>query len=186
MTRVKPRNSITSRDQAEAAMSRINQIDMQFAAWDLKEATAVSLIREQFAELRKDNNHIGLEAERALLMKELQDWAEVDSQNWEKKTLETPFGKFGFRVSQPAVVLVRKVARSFKHALELLQGKMPEFVRQVPEVDKEAILAAERAGHLDERALKACGLEIKQEDEFWVESTASKDLEAAAKKLRAA
>jgi len=167
-------------------MARINQIDMQFADWDLKEATAVSLVREQFAAMRKDNNYIGIEAERSLLIKELQDWAEVDSQNWDKKSLETPFGKFGFRVSQPAVVLVKKVARSFKQALELLQGKLPQYVRQVPEVDREAILAAGREGCLDERALKTCGLEIKQEEEFWVESAASKELEEAAKKLRAA
>lgn len=186
MARVKPKNSITSRDQAEAAMSRINQIEVQFANWDLKEAAAVGYIREQFAGLRKKNNCIGLEAERALLMKELQVWAEADSHNWEKKSLETPFGKFGFRVSQPAVVLVKKVARSFKQALEFLQGTLPEYVREVPEIDREAILAADRNGSLEKGVLKACGLEIKQEDEFWVESAASKDLEEAAKKLRAA
>lgn len=186
MARVKPRNMITSRMQAEEAMSRLNQIDTQFAEWDLNEAHAIAQIREQFVEHRKEHNYAGLEAERALLMKELQDWADVDSANWDKKTLETPFGRLGFRVSQPAVVLVKKVARSFKHALELLQGKMPKFVRLAPEIDKEAILAADRDKTLDEKTLKMCGLEVVQDDEFWIESNAAKDLEKAAKKLKAA
>ena len=147
MSRVKPKNSITSRDQAETAMSKINQIDMQFAAWDLKEANAVALIREQFAAMRKDNNYIGLEAERALLMKELQDWAEVDSHNWDKKSLETPFGKFGFRVSQPAVVLVKKVARSFKQALELLNGIIQKASAQGREPTPTEAASSEKAPH---------------------------------------
>lgn len=186
MARVKPKNSIANRQQAEAAMARLNAIDRQFAQWDMAEANAVSKVREEFSETRKKGNYVGLEAERALLIKEIQAWADVDSATWEKKTLETPFGNLGFRVSQPAVVLVKKVAKSFKQAIELLRAKMPEFVREVPEIDKEAILAADRDDTLNHLVLQKCGLEVKQEDEFWVESAASKDLEEAAKKLRAA
>lgn len=186
MARVKPKNMITNRAQAEAAMSKINQIDRQFAEWDLNEAQAVAKIREQFAAHRKKSNYIGLEAERSLLIKEIHAWAEVDSANWEKKTLETPFGKLGFRVSQPTVVLVKRVAKSFKQALDLLKATLPDFVREISEIDKEKILAAERDKILDATGLKMCGLEVKHDDEFWIESNAAKDLDEAAKKLKAA
>lgn len=186
MARIKPKNMIASRNEAESAMARINAIDRQFAEWDMNEAGAVAVIREEFAARRKKANYMGMEADKALLIKELEAWAEKDAATWEKKTMETPFGNMGFRISQPAVVLYKKAARSFKAAVELLQTGLPQFVRQTPDVDREAILAAERAGELDERELRACGLEVKQEDEFWVESAASKDLEEAIKKLRAA
>lgn len=186
MARVKPRNSITNKQQAESAMERINSIDRRLAEWDLKEAHEVSLIRARFSEIRTKGNITGMEAEKELLIKELHAFAEIDSATWSKKTFETPFGSIGYRVSQPAVVLVKKVAKSLKQAVELLQEKLPDYIRKTPEVDKEAILAADRDKTLDETLLKSCGLEVKQEDEFWVESKASKDLDEAAKKLRAA
>ncbi len=186
MARIKPKNTISNRYQAEAAMAMINTIDRQFAEWDMNEAGGVAVVREEFAALRKKGNCAGMEAEKTLLIKELEAWAEADSATWGKKTLETPFGNMGFRISQPAVVLFKKAARSFKAAVELLSASMPQFVRQTPDVDREAILAAERVGELDERLLRGCGLEVKQEEEFWVESAASKDLEEAVRKLRAA
>jgi len=186
MARVKPKNTITSRTLAEAAMGEIDSIDRQFGEWDMNEAKAVAVVRELFMRVRKENNYAGLEAKRALLMKELEAWAEADSANWEKKTLETPFGRLGFRTSTPAVVLVKKVAKSFKAALYWLDLDFPEFVREIKEVNKEAILAEHAAKKLNAEKLRACGLEVKQADEFWIESNAAKDLEEASKKLRAA
>ena len=186
MARVKPRNTITTKQQAETAMEKINSIDQQLAEWDLKEAQEISLLRARFSEVRTKGNIAVMEAEKELLIKELHAFAEVDSATWVKKTLETPFGNIGYRMSQPTVVLVRKVAKSLKQATELLKAKLPKFIRNTPEIDKEAILSADRDKTLDKVLLKSCGLEIKQEDEFWIESKASRDLEEAAKKLRAA
>jgi hypothetical protein len=59
-------------------------------------------------------------------------------------------------------------------------------VREIPEIDKAQILADKTAGVLDSERLAECGLAVKQDDEFWIETAASKDLEDAAKKLRAA
>lgn len=187
MARVKPKNMIMNREQAESAMKTIDDIDRQFAEWDLNEAKAIAVIREQFTKIRKDSNYAGLEAQRALYLKELEAWAEADRANWGKKTIETPFGRLGFRTSTPAVALIQKVAKSFSAALDWLEiNELPQFVREVKEVDKEAILAEHAAKTLDEKALAACGLKVRQKDEFWVESSASKDLEKAAKALKAA
>lgn len=186
MARLKPKNTITTRSQAEAAMSKLNEIDRQLAAWDLEEADAIAAVRQDHADLQRKGGRPGYEAEKALIIKEVEAWAETDKERWEKKTQETPFGSFGFRVSQPTVVLIKKVAAKFDTALALLQNLMPLYVREVPQIDKEKILSDARNDLLLEGALAKCGLKVNQDDEFWVETNASKDLETAAKKLRAA
>lgn len=186
MARIKPKNGITTRAQAEAAMSKLNDIDRQLASWDMEEADSIAAVRKTCAEIQRKGGRPGMEAEKALLMKEMEAWAEGDVATWEKKSIETPFGSFGFRVSNPTVALIKKVASKFDVAIELLQSSMKKYVRQVPQVDKEKILADERNNEIDVTALARCGLKVIQEDEFWVETTASKDLETAAQKLRAA
>ncbi len=184
--RIKTKNSIKTKADAEAAMAKLNNIDMQLASWDLDEATEIAGVRERHAVNQKKGGRIGYEAEKALILKELEAWAEADVPHWEKKTMETNFGNLGFRISTPAVVLVKKIARNFKEAVELLKAKMPEYVRQTPEIDKEKILAASRDETLKTDTLEKCGLKVDQADEFWIETNASKDLEEAAKRLRAA
>lgn len=188
MARVKPQSMINTKAQAEEAMAKIDAIDRQFADWDLAEAEAVIKVREKFAEKRQQTNYIGLQAERSLLIKELEGFADRDCGTWEKKTFETPFGCFGFRITPPTVALVKRVSKTYDRAVESLEfEKMTEFIRTKKEVDKEAILAAHKEGTLDALKLEVvCGLKVKQEDEFWLESRASKDLDEAAKKLRAA
>lgn len=184
--RIKPKNSIKSKADAEVAMAKLNNIDMQLAAWDLEEASEIAEVRERHAGIQKKGGRIGHEAEKALILKELEAWAENDVQHWEKKTMETSFGNMGFRISSPAVVLVKKIARNFKEALEFLRAKMPEYVREAFEIDKEKILAASRDETLKTDTLEKCGLKVDQAEEFWVETNASKDLEEAVKRLRAA
>lgn len=185
--RLKPKNSVTCLDQAESALARIDEIDRQFAGWDLGEAEAVQKVRDEFNEKRKAGGSLTLETQRAFLARELEAWAEADAPNWgKKKTVATAYGSFGYRVSQPAVILVKKVARSFKAALELVEKRLPTYVRTVSEIDKEAILAADRDAVLDTRELRECGLEVRQVEEFWLESNAAKDLEKASRKLKAA
>ncbi len=187
MARIKVKNTITTAAQAEAAIARIDATDRQFAQWDLEEAEAVQRVREEFAEKRKAGGYAGLEAERALLVRELEAWAETASADWKKKTMEFTCGRLGFRVSQPAVKLVRKVARSFKAALSLLENSpVSYYIRHEPKIDREQILADYREGDLDLPALSKCGLTVDQTEEFWVESNASKDLDDAAKRLRSA
>lgn len=186
MARLKPKNSINTQDQAIAAMGRLNQIDTQLAQWDLYEAEQITKVREEHANLQKKAGRPGLEAEKALLIKELEAWAQEASATWEKKTFETPFGRLGFRVTTPAVALIKRVAKSFKDAVELVRQYLPDFVRQCYEIDKEKILSAEREGTLEMDKLARCGLTVEQKEEFWVETAASKDLDEASKKLKCA
>ncbi len=186
MARLKPKNSIKSKEQAEAAMARLNQIDTQLAGWDLDEAENIALVRETHVNTQNKAGRPGLETEKALLVKEIESWALEAQTSWEKRTLETPFGRMGFRVGTPAVALIKRVARTFKDAVELLLKLLPAFVRETPEIDKEAILAADREGSLDVGKLNRCGLMVDQEEQFWIETNASKDMDEAAKKLKCA
>ena len=186
MARLKPKNTITSRSQAEAAMSKLNEIDRELAVWDLSEADAIATVRQEHADAQRRGGRPGFEAEKALLVKEIEAWAETAAATWPKKTMETPFGSIGFRVSQPTVVLIKKIASKFDYALTFLQQRLPEYVRSVPQIDKDRILSDARSEILDAGALANCGLAVNQDDEFWLETNASKDLESAAKKLRAA
>lgn len=189
MARMKPKNRINSKAQAEAAMASLNKIDTELARMDLDEADAIAAIREKYARMQREAGRVSMEAEKALLVKELEAWAEADKEHWPKKTMETPFGCLGFRVGNPAVVLVKKVAKNLDAALALLQARLKAYVRDVPQIDKEKILAAARDEETwpqEEVELAKCGLAVKQDDEFWIETSASKDLEAAAQKLRAA
>ncbi|GAB62676.1 MAG: hypothetical protein DWB56_14780 [Candidatus Jettenia sp.] len=186
MARVKPKNSIRTVSDMEAAMSRLNQIDTRLAQWTLEEAHDIALVREEHDKNQKKAGRTGLEAEKALLIKELEAWAEEASATWGKRTLETPFGRLGFRVSTPAVTLLKRVAKNFKDAAELAMLYLPDFVRKSYEIDKEKVIAAESQGTLDKNILSQCGLSVEQKDEFWLETAASKDLDEAAKKLKVA
>ncbi len=184
--RIKPKRQIMTREAAEAALARLNQIDTALVRWCLAEAEAVAAVRQAHAEKQRDGGRIGFEAEKALLVKELEEWAKEASATWERKTLETSSGRLGFRMTTPSVVLIKRIAKKFENAVELLMLTLPDFVRTVYEVDKEKILATDRADGLDREALNRCGLDIYKEDEFWVETGASKDLDEAAKKLKSA
>lgn len=186
MARIKPKNSIKTQDQAVAAMGKLNQIDTQLAQWDLCEAEQIAKVREEHVDLQRKAGRTGMEAEKALLIKELEMWSQDTSAAWERKTWETAFGRMGFRVSTPAVIVIKRVVKNFKEALELAMLYLPDFVRQSYEIDKEKILSAERSGILDVNELARCGLTIDQRDEFWLETAASEDLKKAAQKLKGA
>ena len=186
MARIKPKNSIKSKEAAIAAMARLNQIDTQLARWNLCEAEDIALVREDHHRLQKNAGRIGHEAEKALLLKELEAWAEEAAAAWPKRTMDTPFGRLGYRKTTPAVKVIKRMVKSFAEAVDLALLQFPQFVRKVFEVDKEAILAADREGEISCEELARCGLVVDQKDEFWVETTASKDLDEAAKKLKCA
>lgn len=182
--RTKPRNKITSRAEAEEAMERLNEIDRYFNTWALTEAKEIADIKKKYAEHRANGSVPELQQEKALLLRELEAWAEADRESWGKKSIDTPFGRFGFREGNPAVQLVKKVAKSFDAALELLQKHLPQYVRRAPEIDRDAILADDRLEKLNAAELRGCGLKVGQKEDFWVETAASQDLERALKELK--
>jgi len=186
MARTKPKDQITTLTDAIKAMKTINETDIKTAHWEIEEAKALSLVKEEFAEVRMKNKYGELISEKKLLVKDLQSWAKKEEPKWKTKTLTTPFGRLGFRKSTPAVKLIKRIAKNFKEALEWLKNnRFDEYIRTVEEIDKDAILADVRDKEITNEDIEACGLKVDQKDEFWVESNAASDLDKAVKELKA-
>ena len=186
MARTKSPNAIKVNDDAVEAVARINLIDKTIADLDLKEADAIARVRDTYAKKRVDKNCSNLEAEKKVLLKELEVFAKMTFDSWKSKTFTTPFGKFGYRRSGPKVVLIKTVVSSATKAIELLRKKMPKLVSTKHSINKKAINVLNTDGSLDLEKLQKCGLAIENKDEFFVESNAAKDLGEAEDKLKAA
>ncbi len=96
---------------------------------------------------------------------------------------ETSLARFGVRKGLPTVV--KTVSAAWKKLAELFfeSGTLKRFTRATPEVDKERILAAWRdaeSGDAEIAApaiqarneLRAHGIDVTQDDSFWVEAKA--------------
>jgi len=87
---------------------------------------------------------------------------------------ETTLAKFGIRLGNPTVAKTVKTA--FKVlALKFLESSvLCRWVRQTPELDKEAILSTFRDNDAtkDQNALMRAGITVEQKDEFWVKAKA--------------
>jgi hypothetical protein len=184
MPRTKPKNKITTRQEAESAMARLCEIERMLASLALTEAEEIAHVRKRHAGYREAIDIPALEAEMSLHVRELQAWAHGAREEWPQKTLATPWGSLGYRTPPKAVALIKAIAKNEKEALHLLECYLAAYVRKVPTIDKEGILAADREGKLDAEALRECGLKIQQKEEFWLETTASEELKAAAERLK--
>ncbi len=186
MARTKSPNAIKVNDDAIEAVARINLIDKTIANLDLKEADAIAKVRDVYAKKRADKNCSNLEAEKKVLLKELEFFAKMTFDTWKNKSFTTPFGKFGYRRPGPTIVLIKTLASSMAKATELLRKKIPKLVVTKYSINKTAITASNAEGTLDREKLEACGLTIENIPEFFMESNAAKDLSDAEKKLKAA
>jgi phage host-nuclease inhibitor protein Gam len=93
--------------------------------------------------------------------------ANRESEFSKKKSMELSHGSIGFRVGQWKVSqrLGFKVAQS----LALLRDKAYRFVRQKEEIDKEAIIN-EREREEVMAIVRECGLELTQEETFYIKT----------------
>jgi len=96
---------------------------------------------------------------------------------------ETALARYGVRKGLPTVI--KTVTAAWKKLAEMFSDsdKLRRFTRATPEVDKEKILAAWRDAESGDDAisapaaqakaeLKALGIDVAQDDAFWVEAKA--------------
>ena len=107
-----------------------------------------------------------MEAEAKDLRGELVTWAKANPQEVQKgtKTIVLPSGDISHRINPPSLQLVK--GWNWERVLGAVIAKMPNFIRQVPEVDKANILAQR-----DELAseLPGVGLRVQQKEEWKVD-----------------
>lgn len=84
----------------------------------------------------------------------------------DKKSIEFGTGIIGFRTDPPSLGLLSEW--TWKKALKAVQELIPTYIRNKPEIDKEAILAS-REESLMQNAIKGCGMKFVQEEKFFID-----------------
>lgn len=180
----KNKEEITSLEEAKQAMGDINKYDNSLAGYYEQEANAIARIRSQFHTGSVNAERQALEAAKKERIKELELFAKKHRKEWDGKSVQTPFGSFGFRKGQPCVVLVKKVCKTIDEALGKIKETFPKFIRLKEEINKERIL--EEAALLSEEELQSVGLKIEQREPFFIKTLSTEKLDEASKKLKSA
>ena len=150
---------IEDRNDAEAAMN-----DLALAANNRRKF----ITRLDAEKLASENKYAACISECDELIAEfeaaLEAWATANAAEFgKKKSLKFASGTIGFRDGQPKLEKTSK-AITWERCLEAVQHLLPNFIRTVPEIDKEAIIAqrAELAPILPQ-----CGLKVIQGERFY-------------------
>lgn len=108
-----------------------------------------------------------LTTEQDLAFEHLQHFANTNPELFEKKK-STSFahGIIGFRTATPKLALIKGF--TWASVLTLVKDKLPTFVRTKEEVDKESLLAQRNDEGMADY-LKKCGMEVAQDETFYVE-----------------
>lgn len=102
------------------------------------------------------------------LLTAAETWATANPAEFGKvKSVKLLHGTVGFRTTTPALLPLNK-KWNWKTITAAVMHRLPNFIRNKPEVDKEAILA-QREELAGLGALEACGLKVSQEETFFVE-----------------
>ena len=98
----------------------------------------------------------------------LEVWASANPSEFGKaKSLQFPAGTIGFRTGMPKLALALR-KWTWKQALAAVQSFLPNFIRSIPEIDAEALIA-QREEEPVQAALKKCGLKVVQDESFYVD-----------------
>jgi phage host-nuclease inhibitor protein Gam len=73
----------------------------------------------------------------------------------------------GFRTGTPKLALAKR-GGNWNAALECVKAFLPAFIRNKPEIDKEALIA-QRDDEPVKWALPQCGLKVTQGESFYIE-----------------
>jgi phage host-nuclease inhibitor protein Gam len=161
---------IKSREEAEAVMNELaTAANQQRSFLALRDEEVLALNSKYEVDLAECSEMLKLKTDA------LRAWAECNPQEFTKgrKSIDMLSGTLGFRTGTPKLAPLSR-AFTWDKCIELLRAaamwKM--FVRTKEEVDKEGILGAaaaaqDKAGFSDD--LKRVGLQVKQEESFFVE-----------------
>jgi phage host-nuclease inhibitor protein Gam len=153
---------LQSRDEAEAALR-----DLALAVNKQRKLIAdrdqqVLLLNKAF-----ESPLAELDQKVATQTDALRAWAEANPDQFPKdrKSLQMSAGILGFRTGTPKLALLSR-AWNWDKVLQAVQQWLPNFIRNKPEVDKEAIL-----GQSDDLAefLPRVGLKVVQDESFFIE-----------------
>lgn len=174
--------TIKSRAQAEQVLGEVRNLRLDHTALAIELEGARKELDDRFgADMQALLEGIDERNERLMV------WAESNEEEFGKnRSLMMVHGEIGWRKDPPT--LVKKVRTAWKKMVDIIKEKLGEqYVRNNPDVDKEKIKAAYKAGLLSEAQLKAASLSVEQEDRFFVEPRIEdSDVRVAVEKRRVA
>jgi phage host-nuclease inhibitor protein Gam len=159
-----PAISLTTRDAAEAAMNEIalaTNNKRKLAAQRDKQVLEINAHFERdFAEA---------DAYIAVRTDALRQWADAHPEAFAKgrKSIDFLSGILGYRTGTPKLALLNR-AWNWDKVTDAVCGWLPNFIRNKPEVDKEALLA-QRDEPIIKETLPRVGLKVVQEESFYIE-----------------
>lgn len=156
-----------TREQAEAAFSQFAQADAEEQQLMADMDAQIARIREHYRPLLQERAD-----QKATAFEQMQSFAiEHKSRLFtQKRSLETPYGTFGFRTTTPA--LKTRPGFTWPAVTELLKQHLPAFVRVKEEPAKDRLIAAVRHSSdaaIPLSALEKCGLYVDQSETFFVD-----------------
>lgn len=155
-----------TREQAESAFSRFAAAAAEEQQLTTDMNVKIDQIREYYRPLLQECSDVKTNA-----FEQMQSFAvEHKSQLFtQKRSLETPYGTFGFRTTTPA--LKTRKGFTWPAVTQLLKQFLPGYVRVKEEPAKDLLLAAARrpADETTLSQLERCGLYIDQSETFFVD-----------------
>lgn len=161
---------LTRLSEVEKAANELQRIKAQISARTAKANEEISKVRDAAVEELGD-----LEEQAIRLESSIQKFAEANRDDEElfaggKKSIELDSCTIGFKLGRASIVL--RDGWSEQDAVTELQGnRLHSYVTKKEEVklDKSAIMKAYNADKLTDKDLKAYGLELKQDESFFIE-----------------
>lgn len=165
-TRIKTTTAPLTRADAERLVREIAELTIEQRDRKNQIDAAVLAIKEEHAE------RMG-EIKSALTDKTnvLQSWAQENPATFGKlRSVQLDAGRIGYRIGNPTLKLLNR-KWNWESCLNAVQQIIPNFVRNKPEIDREAII-----NQREELAeyLPLCGLKVEQDESFYVEPDLSK------------
>ncbi|HEV2329214.1 MAG TPA: host-nuclease inhibitor Gam family protein [Verrucomicrobiae bacterium] len=153
----------TTRAEVEALVGDIRLLQIQRMSIQADREARVQALDDKFSRVL-----VPLDDQLEVKIAQVQAWAEANPVEFEKKkSIEFTHGTIGFRTGTPKLVLLSR-AWNWKKALAAVQQFLPAFLRSVPEIDKESIIA-QRDDETLKWALPRCGLKVDQGESFFVD-----------------
>jgi phage host-nuclease inhibitor protein Gam len=160
---VSARAEALTRDEVEALVHEI-------AAIKNNERYVTSIMDKEIAAIRTRHEPALSQIADELKQKTaaVQEWAEANPAEFAKrKSIDFTSGTIGFRTGTPKLALLNR-RWNWATALQAVQNWLPNFIRSVPEIDKEALLA-QRDEQIIRETLPKVGLKVVQDESFYVE-----------------
>lgn len=154
-------DAILSRPEAEDVMHQICRLTIEGDTLDAKMDAELAAVRERY-QGRRELVTVALKP----LLERMEQWATNNpGELGTKKSLALTHGTIGFRTGQPQLKTLRGC--TWATVLEKLRSGRAQYIRTKEEVNKEALLADREQIGTD--ALRALGIQVAQEERFFVE-----------------